>query len=922
MSAPITNSPVARRDLKSPYFVLRTPDGTGTYFTAENLPIIMSPKEPISRFLAPARSAESGTFRSIIYTLDAVPLETASQMEFLPQSEIDAFAAAARAFYEVAHAATPRVVPHEKRLRAHFRLPDPDLEPDAYWVYGPAHDRRLLILWGCEFRAGTSLLLVPDEELKIPSGRTVLDKLQARVMTWAQRQREALKIALLPNEPISRFLARPAVDTAGKPVGLQIGTKTVNSKSFKPLKRVLKPEVTAFEKAARAYYDKASPDAAGVTPYEKELRRSFRLPDPDLNPGTYFIQGKSLVIAPTGKETHEGTLPLVEHAALPASAPVTPGDEAVIVASAPNGSTVVAKLRLRAISSGVIAATAAAVFILVLGAGFAAWKLTPNRTPPKIVDFSKESTVATPKNTEVIIRFSKPIDAASLHSDLKNPAFRFGDDKAKIEGTPKVDEKDRSLVVIDTSLQTPLVDGEKYTLAVRNIADVDGNKLLSGPPVEFTYLDVAPPVLTKVSAGANKNQLVLVFSRPVDPASVARGSNYSVTAADGSAIRVNSGQIDPDDKQSTHVILDAAKDFSDGLDYKIEAISGVIGTTKSKVPVEVPSDKQSFTYDDVLPPRIKGVSASAGKLQVIITYNKPVDPTSATDTTHYAVTGPKGSELSFVAGAAKLDPTGRVLTLLLKPQAFSSGRYQLSASGIKDTRNNVDSQPLQSPFEFFDAMDSSALTLTANKPDGTQMRIQFSRVISPDDASNRTKFSLTDGQGQPISGISISEAHRSTDNPTDVILALSSPPPPGTQLVVHASGITDIFGKKQDNPVVSKPVVVPGVSELTEQLVHWMGSPLIYKDGTVVVTVSEVISVTSAKDPTNYEFSPDSVQVRRVDNVKSTTKNGNSSTVIKLTLSAPILSPAGIKLSIHNLRLNDFDAGPQYLEPKELATAP
>jgi len=922
MSAPTPITPAARRDLKSPYFVLRTPDGTGTYLTTENLPILMSPKEPISRFLAPARATESGTLRSIAYAFDSIPLDTACQMEFLPQSEIDAFAEAARSFYEVSHSATPRVVPHEKRLRAAFRLPDPDLEPDAYWVYGPAHDRRLLILWGCEFKAGSSLLLVPDEELRIPQGRTVLDKLQSRVMTWEQRQREALRIAFLPAEPISRFLARSAVDTSGRPVGLQIGAKTVTSKSFKPLKRVLTPEVSAFEKAARAYYDKAAPDAKGVTAYEKELRSSFRLPDPDHSPGAYFIHGKSLIIAPTGKEKHEDTLPLTDHPALPASPSTVPADESVVVASATGGSTVVAKLRERAISSGVIAAIAAAAVILILAGGFAAWKFTPNRTPPKIVDYSKDSTVATPSSTEVLLRFSKAIDPSSLQSESKNPTFRFGDDKAKIEGTPKLDTKDPSLVVIETSKLTPLIDGEKYTLAVRNIADSDGNKLLSSPPVEFTYLDTAPPVLTKISAGLNKNQLVLVFSRPLDAASVARGSNYSVTGADGAPIRINSGQIDADDKQNRLVVLDAAKDFSDGLDFKLEAISGVIGTTKSKVPAEVPADKHSFTYDDVLPPRIRAVSASAGKLQVIITFNKPVDPTSSTDVTHFSASGPKGSDLSFVPGAAKLDPTGRVLTLLLKPQAFSTGRYQLSATGIKDTKGNADPQPLESPLEFFDALDSSGLMLTASKPDGNQMRIEFSRVISPEDASNHTRFSIVDTQNHPIPGVTVTESHRSTDIPTGVILTLSSPPPPGSQLVVQASGITDIFGKKQDEAIIAKPVVVQGVSSPSEQIVHWMGSPLLNKDGTLTVTVSEIIKATSAKDPTNYEFTPDSVQVRRIDNVKSTTKNGNSTTVITLILTAPIISASGIRLSIHNLRLNDFDVGAQFLEPKDIATAP
>ena len=80
MSATDSPTPATRRDLKSPYFLYRTPDGTGSYFTAENLPIVLSPKEPLARFLAPAKVVEAGTLRSIAYDFDALPLDTVRPM--------------------------------------------------------------------------------------------------------------------------------------------------------------------------------------------------------------------------------------------------------------------------------------------------------------------------------------------------------------------------------------------------------------------------------------------------------------------------------------------------------------------------------------------------------------------------------------------------------------------------------------------------------------------------------------------------------------------------------------------------------------------------------------------------------------------------------------------------------------------------
>src|ERR1035441_6617759 len=95
-SDPQPPRPPSQRDLKSPYYLLRTPDGVGSFFTAENLPIVASPNEPLARFLAPARIVENGTLRSIRYDFAPPVLETARPMEFLPQSEIDGFPAAAR----------------------------------------------------------------------------------------------------------------------------------------------------------------------------------------------------------------------------------------------------------------------------------------------------------------------------------------------------------------------------------------------------------------------------------------------------------------------------------------------------------------------------------------------------------------------------------------------------------------------------------------------------------------------------------------------------------------------------------------------------------------------------------------------------------------------------------------------------------
>jgi hypothetical protein len=925
-------APANRRDLRSPYFVFRTPDGIGTYFTSEHLPVVKSAKEPLSRFLAGARLVENGTLRSIQYDFEGIALDTARPMEFLPQSEIDAFAAAVREFYDKAHAATPRIVPHEKKLRAHFRLPDPDLEPDAYWVYGPPHDRQLLVLWGCEFKSGTSLLLAPDAELKIPAGRTVLDKLQARVMSWEGRQREAVKLALKPGEPIARFLARPAVDASGQTVGIVLQGQTIPAKNLKPLKRVLSGELADFTKAAKAFYDKAAPDAAGVTAYEKELRRALRLPDPDKHASAYYLHGKNLVIVLDGKETHEGTLPMVDHPALPVAAPAAAadGDGTVVVAAGGLGGTVAAKLAPRTVSSGLVYTIAASVIVALALGGLAAWKFLPDRTPPEIVKYDKKANleVGLPDNTHVVVRFSEPIAAGSIKTGTGDASFRFGDDKVTVEGTPKLDPKDPALVVLTTS---KLADGEKYELAVRNVTDKAGNKLPPAAPLGFEFFDTVPPKLVKVSGGPNKNQLTLIFSKALKPESVAATNNYQLATPDGAALRVRVAGFDPNDKTGTVVVLEAEKDFSDGLPYRIAGISGVKDTAKQGNFVDFPAKGLDFEYKDIMPPRILEAAGSAGRLEVTLTFTKPVGKEKegreiAENIANYTLLGPDGTPLNFVPGSARFNEAGNVLKLRFdEPAKLASGKYAVAAKNIRDAKGNV-IEEANVPFEFFDMNDHSPLTATAvGRVVGNQLKVEFSRVLRRADASDRSRFELTDDRGHPLSSLAIAQVSRIPDNPTQVLITFARDPAPGSIIQLAATGVTDIFGNKTDQPVrLAKAVAVSGVSAASEQVLAWIGRPVL-KGNRVTLTIKEEVAKSTAQNLDNYEFTPDAVRVERVGSVKVETdaKSGTRRTIIELVLRSPLLSPQGVKLAVHDLEAEGLGfLGAQNLDAVELTAAP
>jgi hypothetical protein len=920
--------PPTARDLKSPYFLFRTPDGLGSYFTAENLPLVASPHEPLSRFLASARLVESNTLRSIRYSFGPAVVETARPMEFLPQSEIDAFAAAVRAFYARARPSSPRVVPHEKGLRAHFRLPDPDLEPDAYWVYGPVHDRRLLILWGAERKAGTSLPLAPDAELKIPAGPTLLEKLQSRVMNWPARQREALRFALEPAEPISRFLARPAVDQAGSPAGVSCQGRTFPAKRLRPLRRVFTSECAAFERAARAYYDRAQAEES--TAYEKEIRQAFRLPDPDSAAHAYLLVGRRPLIVLDGRENRESTLPLIDHPLVPAAsvAPTleaAPGDGPFVVATSQESpaSTVAAKLRARSISSAFVIGAAAAAVLAVAAAGFATWRLSSDRSPPRVVESADFPAAVDARH--VVVQFSKPIDPHSIQLGTAGPvSFAFGDDAAQIESADP-DKKDPSRVLLGTSA---LTDGKTYHLTVDRLSDRGGNRLAEATSVSFKYLDTVAPELTTVSAGENLNQLILVFSKPVSEASIARGGNYSVFAleagGEGGAQRIASGRLDPEDKTGRTVILESVRDFVGNQPYRLESMAGVTDASVSKNPVALPPKGLDFPYRDVLPPRIRSLTASSSKLELTVSFSKPLDQAAAVDLANYAALGPKKEELKFLPGSAALDATGRNVTLRLLPAPLGFGTYHLTVQGMRDRMGNQTSAPLGATFEFADA-DQSPLAVTshsivtADNQVDNKVTLTFNRALDAEAAARAGNYTLLGSDRIPLD-IAVTEARRVPDDPAQIILILSQAPTPGVKVIVRVNGVADIFGRQPAAPL-EYAFTPPGIPDPTEQVLGWKSRPVL-KGDQLELAIREAVARPSALAAQNYVFNVPTAFVRGVTEyeVRTDPKTGLRST--RLTLRVDVPSPArrGLTLRVRNLRAEGLDfLGAQGLKPVEVA---
>ena len=107
-------------------------------------------------------------------------------------------------------------------------------------------------------------------------------------------------------------------------------------------------------------------------------------------------------------------------------------------------------------------------------------------------------------------------------------------------------------------------------------------------------------------------------------------------------------------------------------------------------------------------------------------------------------------------------------------------------------------------------------------------------------------------------------------------------------------------------------------------MLAWLGRPEL-KSNTVTLTIKEEVARRTAENLVNYEFTPDTIQATHVKEVRVETdaKSGTRRTIITLVLRAPLLSPAGVKLAVHDLEAEGLAfLGSQNLDPIELVAAP
>lgn len=870
------------------------PGGRENYFSPDLQRILFDVNEPLARFLPPAKwhvpdRMDRSKSPQVSYAIPDEIIKTARPLTTLPRAEIEAFATAVSAFTAKGELDAKGVPPFIRQCRAEFRLPNPAVDPAAYWVYGPEFDRRLLILWGCEAPGGPSLTL--DKAIEV---------IREREMVWGDKQELQLKMAKA-DPKLGRFLAPRGIDGA-----LTINGAAVPARKLKRLGHISPREWRAFDEAASGFYARARPEVTDVPPFEKELRRDFRLPGPDTVPGDYYRYGSHFVIS-IDRWPKEVTLPLTEDPVLGRPSDPTKAPEPTVSAQL-KARQQPAYLRYTKVAAGL-----AAVIVVAL----VAWMLRPDHTKPTL---ARDNAALVRDPMTVALTFSEPIviprGKAATNSETP-PLLSFFGNAATIKSEAVDPARPRTILVVT---ENPLRDGQKYGISITGLVDRSGNEI-DPTSAEFTYFDERAPELKvdEITADTLSNKRVLFsFTKPISEASLNPSNFIIYDAVDGGRrVSLTNVYYDPETKDHTVVAIEAQDEWTGNKWYRFDLGNVTDASTRPNRVREIPEANRRFQYVDKLPPRIREVIANGGEGVIEVQFSKPIDRGLALQLENYIVSDPAGAPLKLLPGGTQLSENGDLLTLRLQSGKLSTGRHTLKVLQLADAnRRNALTAPIERPFQFNDAVNP-APPKPKDQPDAdklvkgaTQLDVVFDRGLPRDGSVTAERFRLCDRDRRPLSN-EIVAVNQGEENPTRVSLKLNSPLEVPGEYLIETNGLSDVFGTVQTQPFYAR-FKVKGFVVLHSSSIDWKQPPLLQGGRRLVLTLTERVTKESAQTLSHYHLQPN-IPIARLEEFKPGNED-NPTTVLVLQLAQPVKDP--LTISVEGLILSALPSeGPQSLPP-------
>jgi archaellum component FlaF (FlaF/FlaG flagellin family) len=836
---------------------LKTANGE-SYLEAACQRVLKADTEPLAKFLADVKAVQEGKSTRINCSFGNFTPGQWRRMTFVTPAILEQFEQAAREFYSKAH--------HDKTLGAFqkqvikgFKLPDPDLDPDSYWLVGDRFNPRLVIWWGCEKldsnkRPIPSIPLVEDAEFFKGEKNTVAEKLRARLISWHDILSENLELIIAKREPIGKFLARPVYNKERDAVlalsPLLLPETQIPISQCQPLKKIPRGQFSAFEAAAKSYYAKAHTDAEtlkenpDISDYERDLRKNFLLPDVDV-PNTsakqvpddmadfvtdggkgsqakakggpkeaaaipsYWLYGATskLLIMVDGGESKERCLCLTADEALnlpPGGSKAGSGAEEFGGQRGPL--TIVDKLRkrIKTLVETCIKAGVAAAILLALAFVFFQYIYVPLKPLNAAVTDSEVLDPDFQRNI-ITVDFNAALDPASLvlSGNLKpgeQPGIMLeetgaGSGKFGINEAKPNAANPKEIVLY---LTNSVPDMSSYSLVFHGLKPKFGRPVHDGFRLTVDTKDTRRPRLKFADASPeNMKKVRIRFDKPIDE-SVARDTGQY--AIDGMTL------ITATLKTSNTVVLTADKEFTLNKEYKLTVREGIMDTSPNKN--HLVTTNLSFPYHN-MPPQFdedNGVLAAADQATVRVQFTKPVDPASATSPANYDFVGDK---LSIGSVTMLSDGSGKVVELdLTNTYLVPRHNYTLHFKGVKDLTGlpGEDTSP-SFPYKGTPVTDAPHLTTDRPTYKSSSIILSFNKPVMGPGISETASYKLEEALNTVTpewnpSQLSFTIAH---DDPKTIRLDLSSPL--GTQYRYRLTwtNIMDHFG----NVAAGSGLIVP-----------------------------------------------------------------------------------------------------------------
>lgn len=778
---------IVTRQLFQSHVELRSLVGE-SYLSQAACKVIKNPDEALQQFLADVASTRDKKSVTVSYYFGLTPKTAWRPMQFVTKGMLDDFERAALEFYRKAHAAE-RIPEFQRKIRVGFRLPDPDLDPDSYWLVGERFNPRLIILWGCEKldrnnNPVPSLPLVKDDEFFPNRPETIVDKLRKRLITWPDMLEENLALLAARQEALSRFIARPEFDKQQEQaVGMRLilaPNAVVPITRFRPLKRLPSSEVDRFTRAAREFYAKAhegegSPE---VSSYERELRRSFRLPRVASAPSavlpkgmegigtllesgkpcknndprhhlSYWTYGKGLkrqlLIAVDGQVPEDQCIPLTTDPVLdlpPGSRDAAPflrlGGRFDLATD-----TIDKELSQRQITwVRRVSKTAACVAVLsALVFGFFHYIYVPlgkgkaEVTDDRSLDYSYDRNV-------ILVTFPQAIDSNSIVRPArlidKVPTFVLENDKGtpvEIKAVQLRPSNNRQVALyLDKSNAVP--DSADYKLIVNGLRPRFGRPVgAEDSVITVATLDTHKPEVKRIEAAPDSiRKIKVTFTKPMNADAFTK-EHYSI----------RDFTFERAEKKSPVVaILTAGSDFMISNSYQI-AIDGIHDATRNNNPMS--KTNIEFVYYD-MPPVFDDVSAAFDQMTVRAVFSEEVDPQGATNIANYNLyalppsfgqaPNPGATATGYDFGTNRLSiysillqqPARNAVSISLTNSHLMPKRmYALTFSGVKNGRGNPGSDARIFPFAGTVDTQGPELKDTILAPDYQSINLVFTKPI-------------------------------------------------------------------------------------------------------------------------------------------------------------------------------------------------